>query len=216
MVFCTRAELDEVLDNPARFSNTLKQSACEAAGDYIETRTEDLWYQRTGLALNFSGNGKRLLEVSPSLHAVTAVVITDPFDGSTDSLDSDEYTYGKGWIRQRGAKTTFITGVDNIAITGTWGHQNAPPMLKIISLRLAVAILGGKSPSDLVEEKLGNWSGTYMGRSGPLKGADMEAATLEDLLFPFMLHGISMERVRGETRTMSDYETTPREELGFE
>lgn len=216
MVFCTRAELDEALATPDLFGISLKQSACEAAGDFIETRTEDQWYRQTGVAKTFDGNGKRLLEVMPSLHAVTAVVITDPFDNSTDSLDSNEHTFGRGWIRLRGPRSYFTTGNSNISITGNWGRINAPPMLKIISIRLAIAILGGKSPADVVEETLGNYSVTYMGRSGPLKGADMEATTIEDLLLPYMLHPISMERVRGERRTLRDYETTPREELGFE
>jgi len=208
VVYCTRDDLEPFMENPSRFNEELRDSAIEAAGDFIEILTEDQFHQQTEVR-TFDGQGRRLLVVSPSLWAVTGLTVTDPWTGDVDTLDSDEYRWGKGWISMRGANALFTSGKANISVNGTWGWKNTPPMLRILSARLAAAFLTGKNMADVVEERLGDYGVKYAQKGD----SDTSNAAVLQMIDTYRLHPVVMERVRGERTTLRDFDETPREEL---
>lgn len=205
MQYCGKADLTPWVD-PEGFNDTALKMALTASADFIHKRTGDQFYRETGVEKQFDGEGKGLLLVEPSLHAVTAIRLYDDANWTIEeTLQSDEYEFGPGWVKRRSFGLTrryFPVGRTTVRITGDWGWSEVPPLIRLVAARLSAAFLTGHQPEDISSEGLGSYSVAYRSTQGAGQGAS--DFSIEGILASFKLHKIYAGRVRGRGPGMDD------------
>lgn len=189
---------------PTNYSEDALNLAISAASDYIDQITGDSFERIDGIK-TFSGRGKGLLLVNPSLHGVTSVTVYNA-DGSVDGvLESDTYTFEESFVKLTSNYMTrhkFPVGQGNLKIDGLWGQAAVPALIRLACAKLAATILTGESPDHVLREKVGHYEIEYqnLGRQ--------EAFTIWDILERYKLRAIEGGILKG--RSVDDSDVSPR------
>lgn len=196
MKYCAAEDLVQWAD-PNSYAESARTMAMEAAADFIHKRTGDQFYREAATAKLFGGEGKGLLLVTPSLHAITSVQLYDDYDGTLDeTLSADEYEFGTGWLKRRNLtmrRNYFPVGKQNVKVTGDWGWDEVPPLIRLAAARLSAAVLMGHTPEQVASERLGNYAVSYR----PEPDAATAQMSVTSILEMFRLHKVVGGRVRG-------------------
>lgn len=142
----------------ARFDSGVLLEVLEAATEWVNLVTGDSFAKEDGVEKLFSSSGGKIIYVTPRIRSITTLEILD--NDTWDTLDENgEFIHGEGWVRMRGL-ARFPIGDDVVKITGNWGREGTPALIKIVTARIAAAILDG-GLGEVKSEHIGSYSVSY-------------------------------------------------------